>query len=182
MRDLLFHLNIVFHYTMLAGVVYSIAYPAKRIWPPPRKQSWQFLGTWLLFYAAVLITTVLIFLTWNSWIIPPKIRYYIGFPVSLVGGALVSWGIITLGLKNTSGSTGRFIEEGPYRFTRNPQYTGDIILFSGLVLVANSLYVAVPLILQAIIFTITPLTEELWLEEQYGEEYIHYKNRVPRFL
>jgi len=167
---------------MLAGIVYSIVRPVKRIWPPPQKQSWQFAGTWFLFYAAVLLTATLALLTWDTWLISPEIRYFIGIPASLIGGVFASWGIASLGIKNTSGSVGGFTEKGPYRFTRNPQYLGDITLFLGLAILTNSLYVAISLILQSIIFSITPLAEELWLEEQYGDEYIKYKSRTPRFL
>jgi protein-S-isoprenylcysteine O-methyltransferase Ste14 len=182
MTNIFFYTNISVHYAMLVGVIFSIAYPSKRIWPPLKKWSWQYIVTWFLFYAAVTLTIILAFLTWDTWIISSEIRYFIGIPASLIGGVLVSWGIATLGIENTSGSAGGFVEKGPYQFTRNPQYLGDITLFLGLALVANSLYVAILLILQSIIFAITPLTEELWLEEQYGDDYIEYKSRTPRFL
>jgi protein-S-isoprenylcysteine O-methyltransferase Ste14 len=182
MKDLLFYTNIIIHYGMLAGIVYSIARPVNRIWPPPKKQSWQYFGTWALFYVAVSLTAVLALLTWDTWIISPEIRYYIGIPASLIGGALACWGIVTLGIENTSGSADGVIDNGPYQFTRNPQYLGDIVLFIGLAIVANSLYVAILLSLQVIIFAITPFSEEVWLQDRYGDEYVKYKNRAPRFL
>jgi len=33
-----------------------------------------------------------------------------------------------------------------------------------------------------LIFLITPVVEEVWLEEQYGEDYLKYKQTTPRFL
>ena len=39
---------------------------------------------------------------------------------------------------NTSGLKSGFVSSGPYRFTRNPQYVGDIILFVGVSITANS--------------------------------------------
>ncbi len=167
---------------MLLGVLYSIAYPTKRIWPPPKKWAWQYIATWLLFYTTVTLDVILAYLTWDTWSILPEIRLFIGIPVSIIGGMLVSWGIFTLGVTNTYGSRNGFINNGPYQFTRNPQYLGDIILFIGLSLVANSLYVAIPLLLLAITFLITPLSEESWLYEQYGNEYGKYKSGTSRFL
>ena len=155
---------------MLGGVIFSITRPSVRIWPPPKQGSWQHYLAWFLFSTAVTLTVVLALLTLDSWVISPEIRCFIGIPISLIGGLLLSWGIVTLGIENTSGAAGGFIGKGPYRFTRNPQYLGDMALFLGLALLINSLYVAVPLILQSIVFAITPLSEEPWLEEQYDNE------------
>jgi protein-S-isoprenylcysteine O-methyltransferase Ste14 len=57
-----------------------------------------------------------------------------------------------------------------------------VILFVGIILLSNSLYLAIVHVLGAIVFLITPLAEEVWLEKQYGEQYIQYKNATPRFL
>jgi protein-S-isoprenylcysteine O-methyltransferase Ste14 len=158
--DIFFYSNILVNYALLAGVIYSIAYPSKRIWPPPKKWSWQYIATWFLLYATVTLDVILAFLTWDTWSISSELRLFIGIPISIIGGMLVTWGIFTLGIANTYGSRNGFINNGPYQFTRNPQYLGDIILFIGLSLVANSLYVTIPLLLLAITFFITPLPEE----------------------
>jgi protein-S-isoprenylcysteine O-methyltransferase Ste14 len=99
-----------------------------------------------------------------------------------MGALLVVWGITTLRMQNTSGLKDRFVASGPYAFTRNPQYLGDMILFVGLSLIANSLYLWITHALTIMVFAVVPLTEELWLEEQYGEEYVQYKRGTSRFL
>ena len=71
---------------------------------------------------------------------------------------------------------------GPYRFTRNPQYLGNNVLFLGLSIIANSELLWVTHALLALVFIITPLSEEVWLKEQYGEEYERYRRDTPRFL
>ena len=182
MIEKLFEINLIVQYLMLSGIVYSIIRPTNRIWPPPKQQSWQFYGTWILFYLGAVLTTILALFTWNTWVISAEIRFFIGVPLALLGGAFVSWGIVSLGIKNTHGSANGFVDQGAYQFTRNPQYLGDIILFIGLSMVANSLYVTIPLLLQAIIFVITPFSEELWLKEQYGNRYTEYRNRTSRFM
>jgi protein-S-isoprenylcysteine O-methyltransferase Ste14 len=90
--------------------------------------------------------------------------------------------MFTLGIKNTSGLKDGFVNTGPYRYTRNPQYVGDTILFTGMILVSNSFYVAITHLLTILVFLLTPLTEERWLENQYGEDYLEYKRTAPRFL
>ena len=182
MIEKLFQVNLIVHYLMLGGTVFSIIQPTSRIWPPPKQQSWQFYGTWILFYSGAVLTTVLALFTWNTWVVSSEIRFLIGVPLALLGGAFVSWGIFSLGIKNTHGTANGFVEHGAYQFTRNPQYLGDIVLFIGLLMVVNSLYVTILLLLQAIIFVITPFSEELWLKEQYGNKYTEYKNRTSRFL
>ena len=70
---------------------------------------------------------------------------------------------------------------GPYRFTRNPQYLGDIVFFIGVGVIANSVFLWIAHLLLALVFVVAPLTEEPWLEEQYGDAYREYRKRVPRF-
>lgn len=182
MVEILFSLNLMIRYLEITGIVFSIAHPQKRIWPPPKKQSWQFYVTWLLFYSGVVLTAAQILITWNTWVIQNEIRFLLGIPFVLLGGFFVLWGISSLGVKNTHGIKNTLIVQGIYKFTRNPQYLGDIILFFGLSLLVNSVYVAIPLLLQAIIFAIAPFSEELWLTEQYGNKYTEYKNKTSRFL
>ncbi len=177
-----FLIDVAINYILLVGVVWSIACPAKRIWPPPAKRSWQHATTWALFYLAFICNALLLFLDWNTWVIPFEIRYYIGVPVILIGSSLVTWGIATLGIKNTSGIRDGFILSGPYRYTRNPQYTGDMLLFLGISLVSNSLYVLVVHLLMILVFLLTPFAEEVWLEKQYGEDYKSYKMKTARFF
>jgi protein-S-isoprenylcysteine O-methyltransferase Ste14 len=181
-KEPLYFVNLGVNYALLMGIVWSVAFPLRRIWPPPKKGSWQHRITWILFYLAFLFTGVLILLDWNSWIISPHIRFLLGIPIALIGSLLVSWGIYTLGAKNTSGIKDELITGGPYRFTRNPQYLGDMLLFIGLIFISNSLYVLITNTLLVLVFTITPIAEEVWLEEEYGEKFLHYKQNTPRFL
>lgn len=110
------------------------------------------------------------------------LRFILGIPLSIIGVSLLIWGIRTLGLINTSGISDGFIKKGPYRFTRNPQYLGDMLLFLGLSIMANSLFLWITHILLILVFTITPLAEEDWLRKQYGDAYQSYLKDIARFL
>ncbi len=181
-KENIFLADVVINYVLLFGVVWSIVFPEKRIWPPPKKWSWQYSTTWVLFYAAFISNVLLVVLDWNTWVIPYEIRFHIGIPTTVIGALLVTWGIVTLGIKNTSGLRTGFILSGPYCYTRNPQYLGDMILFIGISFVSNSLYVAVVHILMILVFLFTPFAEESWLEKQYGEKYKNYKRNTARFF
>ena len=118
----------------------------------------------------------------NSWVFQSPLRFVVGIPLALLGGMLAVWGMVTVGWKNTSGLKGGFVSDGLYRFTRNPQYVGDIVFFIGVGVIANSVFLWIVHLLLALVFVVAPLTEEPWLEEQYGNAYREYRGRVPRFL
>ncbi len=182
MINTIFYLNLFVHYIIFASVLWSIFFSSKRIWPPPSKQSWKYKIFWYFFYLGVLLDSVLIFLEFNIWIVPNEMRYFIGLPLILIGTSIVSYGIYTLGIKNTYGLENGFTDKSPYKYTRNPQYLGDIILILGLILFVNSLNLTVLFLLAIIIFMIMPFSEEIWLEEKYKDEYTAYKNKTSRFI
>ena len=179
---LLFGVDIAILFGMLAGAVWSVAFPGRRIWPPPGRLSSQHVLTWACFWAVCGLNAALLFLDWNAWVFDGPLRLIVGIPLALLGGLLALWGMVTVGWTNTSGLKGGFISSGPYRFTRNPQYLGDIVFFVGVSVIANSVCLWIAHLLLALVFVVAPLTEEPWLEEQYGGAYREYVKRVPRFL
>lgn len=70
-----------------------------------------------------------------------------------------------IGWTNSTGVKDGFSPSGPYRFTRNPQYVGDTVLFLGLSIIANSQLLWITHALLALWFIIAPLSEEVWLKE-----------------
>jgi protein-S-isoprenylcysteine O-methyltransferase Ste14 len=179
---ILFYINIFDLFILMLGLLWSVFKPDQRIWPPPGKSSWQYILTWILFYLAFGLNTLLIILDWNNWIFPNPLRFLLGIPLILIGGSLLIWGIHHLGLQNTSGTVDGFIKTGPYRFTRNPQYLGDMILFLGLSIITNSVYLWITHILLILVLLITPLAEEECLRKQYGDDYLNYLEGTSRFL
>lgn len=75
------------------------------------------------------------------------------------------------------------VTAGPYRFTRNPIYTGFVLVFFGLSIVLTSVWI---LLLLAPVLLILQhgvvLREEAYLEAKFGDAYRAYANRVPRWL
>ncbi|MCJ7773866.1 MAG: hypothetical protein MUP22_12130 [Desulfobacterales bacterium] len=96
-KGTLFVLDLAVHYVLLFGIVWSVAFPNKRIWPPPKKRSWHYAITWVLFYAAFILNASLILLDWNRWFFTHNFRFFLGIPIAVIGSLLVSWGIMNVG-------------------------------------------------------------------------------------
>ena len=182
MSNILFGVAVVILVAALAGAVWSTAVPDRRLWPPPRRRSWPYVLNWGGFYAVCGINVLLLLMYWNSWGFQSPQRFLIGVPLVVLGGLLALWGMIAVGWRNTSGLKDGFVASGPYRFTRNPQYVGDIAFFVGVGVIANSLLLWITHLLLVLVFLVAPLAEEPWLEEQYGDAYREYRQRVRRFL
>jgi protein-S-isoprenylcysteine O-methyltransferase Ste14 len=106
----------------------------------------------------------------------------VGLASMIAGSLLLAWGIGTLSWAQSLGRGQTLITEGPYRFTRNPQYIGDLALIAGFVLWSDSpraLSVAIAISIAVCLF---PRTEEPWLGELFGDAYTRYRRRTPRFL
>ena len=163
-------------------VVISVLSPENRIWPPPNKGAWQ----WWLFVAVDTVTSigtpVLGLLDRGSLGMGSPTLLGVGTMLIVLGGSLVAWAVRTLSLRQSYGLRGELVTQGPYSLSRNPQYVGFTILYSGIILVTDSYYALITGLAFILLVLLTPFSEEPWLEEQYGEEYRAYKNRVPRFI
>lgn len=179
--------GILFVVVLVAEVVLGIALAATltsrvRVWPPPGRRSWQFWLMWSLLWTALIGLVSLGLVEWDSWIFGDWVRYSVG-AVLLVGGlALVGWGVTSLGIQATSGLNGHLVVEGPYRFSRNPQYVGEVIWLVGYAVLANSALVLICAGVGSALFLIVPFTEEPWLREHYGDAFDQYAARVPRYV
>ncbi len=178
----LFWLGMALHYGYLAVVVWSVVFPARRIWPPTQRGSWVYSLSWSLFGLAVAADVFWMFRHWNTWLPLGPTRYALGVPLVAVGALFLGWGMRTLGLTPTLGRERTLAITGPYRFTRNPQYVGDLLLLAGLMVLANAWYATLGLAVLMLAFVLMPLAEEPWLEEVYGDAYRAYKTHTPRFL
>ena len=178
----LFLITLIVTYSILLMVIWSLAVPKHRIWPPPGRKSWQYHLYWWFFYVDTALALWLVARDWNTWSIPAALRLFVGGPLLLLGAAFSLWAISTLGWGSTYGRAEGFVQHGPYQFTRNPQYVGDMVMIAGLMLLANSIYASVILLLIILIFALMPLPEEQWLPQHYGDAYQHYKSTTPRFL
>lgn len=110
-----------------------------------------------------------------------------GAIVILSGGSLAMWARNTMVHAGTnvlpSQPALKIVTAGPFRFTRNPIYLGNTLVYLGLALIINSTWLIVlfvPMVLvlhQGVI-----LREERYLEAKFGQDYVSYKAQVHRWL
>ena len=110
------------------------------------------------------------------------IRFPIGGVAILVGFAVDIWGTRTLTAQQSLGAAGKIVKEGPYKYTRNPQYVGFILIYAGIMVATYSFMALATGALIVLLFLVLPLSEEPWLREQYGKAYEEYCQNVPRFI
>lgn len=166
----------------LAAIMWSVARPDRRIWPPRTygpAQSFVAWGGTLVFFAAVAALGIL---GWGEADVPDWLRYGIGPILILAGNAGVWSEVVGFGADQTMGAEGQLETDGLYRLSRNPQYVADIAILVGWGLLSASV-LALPAILAGIaVFALFPFAEESWLEERYGAAYLYYRAAVRRFL
>jgi len=72
---------------------------------------------------------------------------------------------------------------GPYRYVRNPMITGVLLVLLAEALLFGSWLIAgwmLLFLLGNVIYF--PFVEEKGLEKRFGDEYLKYKARVPRWI
>lgn len=76
-----------------------------------------------------------------------------------------------------------FVAEGIYRFTRNPMYLGMTLIYCAIGVAADAPVVFWTLVPLAVtIHYGVVLREERYMGDKFGDAYIDYANRVPRWL
>lgn len=75
------------------------------------------------------------------------------------------------------------VTDGPYRFTRNPMYTGFTLVYIGCAFLANTMWplMLLPVVL-GLLFILVIRREEAYLSDAFGDQYAAYCRRVRRWL
>lgn len=182
MTNTIFYIGLGVNIVLLMVLFLSIKTKRFLLWPPPRKQSWQYHLVWWSIRTVVACICVVLYLDWGSLGISDFVRLYIACPLFVLAFAGGSVAARQLGWSNTHGIAERFVESGLYRFSRNPQYVLYAFSFVCLGVWAASLPALILLLLLAAWYLSAPFPEERWLESRYGEQYREYKLRVPRYF
>ena len=88
----------------------------------------------------------------------------------------------SLGWGNAHGEAVELQTAGWFAYSRNPVYVASIVGMVGLSLAIESRLLHILLAAWGLLYVVAPFLEEDWLEEQYGDAYRTYLQRVPRFL
>ena len=109
-----------------------------------------------------------------------------GLAITALGLGFAVWARVHLGRNWSSRPTIRvghtLVRTGPYRFVRNPIYTGLLIGFTGTAIVIGALWAFALLLFILAMFLIRIKEEEKLLLEEFGEEYEKYRGEVRALI
>jgi protein-S-isoprenylcysteine O-methyltransferase Ste14 len=139
--------------------------------------------------AAVIMASILILAFDRLWSFRLPVQFIpFAWPLWIAGSFFILAALATFwGITHASGAPGdppaRLVTAGIFRYTRNPIYLGATFLLFGVACYRQS-----PSFLLATLgFTLgidvyVRQVEELRLARRFGEEYVEYKQMVPRWL
>ena len=111
----------------------------------------------------------------------------LGAILILAGLAIALWGALALRRAGTAippnRPTTELVTDGPFRWSRNPLYLALTLIYAGVGLIADDLWILVLLVpLLLLLHWGVVVREERYLEAKFGEAYRRYKQRVRRWL
>jgi protein-S-isoprenylcysteine O-methyltransferase Ste14 len=141
-----------------------------------------------LLYISVIVLGILLDVAYPVHFLPSAAAWTIGSLILAVGIALGPvWGIRTMQRANTTVRPDRpattLLTDGPFRYSRNPLYLALTLMYTGIAIIANSLWALLllaPLVLFMSLFVIR--REEAHLRRVFDGEYESYRARVRRWL
>jgi protein-S-isoprenylcysteine O-methyltransferase Ste14 len=120
-------------------------------------------------------------------ILPSNARYWFGGVLLASGVFLAIWGRRVMERAGTNVNptlpSTALVETGPFRFSRNPLYLALTLMYVGLALLANALWVLVWIVPVLVLLHYGVVRrEERYLEAKFGDAYRDYRSRVRRYI
>lgn len=116
----------------------------------------------------------------------PVFFHWFGAPLSLLGYSLAVW-CVMLFIKEGKGTPLPFAHPknlviiGPYKFVRNPMVLGTVLFLLGSSILFESLGILIYALLIFLIMHLVVLVEERSLKKRFGDAYISYIQKTPRW-
>ena len=136
----------------------------------------------------VLITVIGVVLSYRGYFDAGKIEW-LNIPLKIVGVGLMVFGFsLNYCAKHRSKlfemvAENKLITTGVYSIVRNPVYSAVFLACTGAVCISNNLILFfIPAICWIYMTIFLKLTEEKWLTDLYGQEYIEYCKKVNRCI
>ena len=112
-------------------------------------------------------------------------NWIVGFVLILLGEAIRLSGVAAAGTvtRRRSRTVQRLVTYGIFAWMRNPLYVGNFLIWMGFTVISGVLwFIPVAVVLFAIEYTLIVRYEEGVLESIFGQEYLRYKERTPRWF
>jgi len=140
-----------------------------------------------LIYAGALAAGLLANRRYHMPILPRRIARTLGWPLVACGLAVGFLGSREMRRAETTLDPRKpattIVTGGPFRYTRNPLYLSMTLIYGGISALADAL---LPVLLLPIVLRLMRRgvieREERYLERKFGDEYIEYKVRTPRWI
>ena len=97
---------------LLLVIAVSVFFPKHRIWPPPKKDTWQQWVSWTLFTIVMFGVPLIGVLDFRSLGIDYLLEFLVGGLLFALGLGIDIWGTKTLSAKQSMGDTGEIITSG----------------------------------------------------------------------
>lgn len=112
--------------------------------------------------------------------LPSRLRFS-----ELIGMALYVTGVVMVPLSLHyfgQAPSDQPVLDGPYRYSRHPQWVGLFMVLLGLAISASSILLVILVVLVGFSYHIQILAEEGLCRAKYGPSYEEYLKKVPRYL
>ena len=107
---------------------------------------------------------------------------HIGFMLIFIGVALWIYAVLIQRISKEI-SSGHLVTIGIYSIVRNPIYLAFLCVCTGILITAHNVYLLIiPVVLYIFLTVLMKLTEEKWLLDKFGSEYIEYCKHVNRVI
>jgi len=119
--------------------------------------------------------------------VAPIVLEIIGVAVLIGGLYLMFWGIAAFRRVMTAifpnQPANELVTDGPYRFSRNPMYTGFTLVYIGGAFILDTMWpvLLLPVVL-ALVYLLVIRREEAYLADAFGDKYAAYRQRVRRWV
>ena len=109
---------------------------------------------------------------------------YIGTVLILIGIVLVvmGWSLVYKRYWRKQEGQGELVIEGIYRYIRHPQYTGFLLITLGMLLDWATIPMLIMWPIMVILYFRLARKEEGYMEEEFGQQYIEYRQKTGMFL
>ena len=124
---------------------------------------------------------------WRGDIIGGNVGIGLGIILILVGLGIIIWTIRVMSAHGEHPephiATETLVMNGPFKRTRNPIYSGFMLIGAGMALSLNAMAMLVAVFVGVVALTSMVIRkEEAYLERKFGEEYVKYATKTRRWL
>lgn len=141
----------------------------------------------VIFGIPIVLGALIHVIIWRGAIIGGATGVVIGVVLITVGLGIIFWAFRVMRAHGEhpepNRATKTLVTSGPFKRTRNPIYSGFMLIGSGMAVSLNAMAMLV-----AVFFGVAALTalviqrEEAYLERKFGDVYLKYANKTGRWL